>query len=381
MRTKSLLAKRRNRKLSRLSTGLAVTICAVAATLAMAPATQAAEGAAGLSTTGKVDDVMSPETRSLLQLQQQLRETQMAVERNHKESAESAVQTTEALATSMKATTELAGRMKNLEESLSTQRSRELDVMQNSNRTMLIVAGVFATFGFVALFMMGYFQWRTVNRLAEISAVLPPAGLPLPSQRLRAALMTGESVVTASAPARTDNSDLLQTIAQLEKRIRELEHGTTTQAMNGHTETEEEAVTGTTFEENPGTQVQGNGTGEHKPAKETADSPEADRVTFLLGKGQSLLDLDKAEEALACFDEALSLEATNAEALVKKGAALERLRKLNEAIECYDRAIKADNTMTIAYLYKGGLCNRMERFNEALQCYEQALRTQEKRAA
>jgi TolA-binding protein len=343
---------------------------------------QAAEGPVGLSATSRVDEVVSPETRGLLQLQQQLRETQIAVDRNHKESAETALQNTEALTTSMKATTELANRMKMLEESLNTQRSHELDLMQGSNRTMLIVAGVFASFGFVALFMMGYFQWRTVSRLAELSAVLPTTGLPMPGQRLRPALMAGDSVISAPVPAQNDKSGLLETIARLERRIHELEHGTAGHASNGHTEHDGQPGADALGDGQPA-HVHTIGATEHKSASAVSakNTAESDRVMGLLAKGQSLLDHDKADEALACFDEALSVEPDHAEALVKKGASLERLRKLNEAIECYDRAIKADGSMTIAYLYKGGLCNRMERFNEALQCYEQALRTQEKRAA
>jgi len=348
-----------------------------------APSTHAAEGGAGLSATGKVDEAVSPETRGLLQLQQQVRETQIAVDRNRKESTESALQTTEALTVDMKATTELANRMKTLEESLNTQRSHELDLMQGQNRTMLIVAGVFATFGFVALFMMGYFQWRTVSRLAEISAILPPAGLPLAGQRLRPALMAGDSVISAPGHTQNDNSGLLETIARLQTRIHELEHGTAAHATNGRGEHEEQPAAADALANGQPAQVDANRTAEHKSPSATAakDTAESAGVMSQLAKGQSLLDLDKAEEALACFEEALALEPDHAEALVKKGAALERLRKLNEAIDCYDRAIKADSTMTIAYLYKGGLCNRMERFNEALQCYEQALRTQEKRAA
>ena len=108
---------------------------------------------------------------------------------------------------------------------------------------------------------------------------------------------------------------------------------------------------------------------------------DAARITSLLTRGQSLLNTDKAEEALACFDNVLAIEPNHADALVKKGTALEKLRKLNEAIDCYDRAIAADGNLTIAYLYKGGVFNRMERFHEALACYEQALKTQEKRRA
>ena len=60
---------------------------------------------------------------------------------------------------------------------------------------------------------------------------------------------------------------------------------------------------------------------------------------------------------------------------------MERQYKMNEAVECYDRAISADGSLTVAYLYKGGLCNRLERFKEALECYEKALHSHEQRAA
>jgi tetratricopeptide (TPR) repeat protein len=170
-------------------------------------------------------------------------------------------------------------------------------------------------------------------------------------------------MVATGASGHEPSPDLLLTVERLEKRIRELEEGTSGPHREGRPEKRQAGNANGGSTEN-GTHVDTNA-----------------RVTVLLGKGQSLLNVDKPEEALACFDEVLALEAHNPEALVKKGAALERLRKLNEAIECYDHAIQADNTMTIAYLYKGGLFNRMERFNEALECYEQALRTQEKRAA
>jgi tetratricopeptide (TPR) repeat protein len=65
--------------------------------------------------------------------------------------------------------------------------------------------------------------------------------------------------------------------------------------------------------------------------------------------------------------------------LLHKGAALERLQKDQEAIDCYDQAIRADKYLTMAYLHKGGLYNRMEKFNEAMECYEQALKVQEGR--
>src|SRR5690348_12813802 len=114
--------------------------------------------------TGRADETnSSPEMRTYLQLQEQLHATQMAVERTRKEAEQIASQNTEAL----------SGRLQGIEQSLAAQRAKELEAMQSSNRAMLIVAGSFAGIGFVAMLLMGYFQWRTVHRLAEISAIIP----------------------------------------------------------------------------------------------------------------------------------------------------------------------------------------------------------------
>jgi tetratricopeptide (TPR) repeat protein len=132
--------------------------------------------------------------------------------------------------------------------------------------------------------------------------------------------------------------------------------------------------------------LQGNGNGKHQTVVSEdgtatqieTTAPAQDRVSVILGKGQTLLNLGQAENALVCFDEVLELEPEHAEALVKKGTALERLRRWDEALQCYDHAIASDSGMTLAYLYKGGVFNQLERFSEALECYEQALRTQQR---
>jgi len=295
-------------------------------------------------------EVSTQETlRAYLQLQEQLHLTQLAIEQNRKEARETAAQNSEAL----------AGRLQSIEKALEAQRSRELEEMRSSNRAMLIVAGTFAGVGFLAMFLMSYFQWRTVNRLAEISAGLP-ASLSLGPGQLRP--MPGELQVVAG-PADQSSTKLLGALEQLEKRIYELEHTTRMPLRGSHGS-------------GNGDSGAGNGSGHRET---DGDGSEAERVSVLLGKGQSMLNLDDAQAAVACFDEALALEPGNAEAWVRKGTALEKLQQLDAAVECYDRAIAANNSMTIAYLHKGGLFNRMERFNEALECYEKALRTQEKR--
>ena len=319
----------------------------------------AAETSTPTALTGKAEDTNTQDTlRAYLQLQEQLHATQLAIERSRKEADTAAVDSAKAF----------AARLQSIEQALTAQRAQELDVMQSSNKTMLLVAGLFAILGFLAMMSMAYFQWRTINRLAEISAALPVAhgfgGMPS-----TAALAVTDAQLAAIGPAQHSSQRLLGALEKLEKRIHQLEH--TTQPSPPETAVPTQPAPNPATAPSEGTSP--------AVAAEAAAGPDAARITVLLGKGQSLLNLDQAEEALACFDQVLALDANHPEALVKKGAALERLRKLDEAIACYDRAIAADNSLTVAYLYKGGLFNRMERFSEALECYEQALRTQEDR--
>ncbi len=309
-----------------------------------------AETASPAAASAKSEETNVQETlRSYLQLQEQLHATQLAIEQSRAQAAAATAQTAKAL------TLKLQG----IEHALSSQRSQELVAMQNSNEAMLIVAGAFASLGFLAMLFMAYFQWRTISRLAEISAALPMAH----------ALGADDAHLVTVGPPEQSSQRLLGALERLEHRIHELEHTT-------HPPLHEGASLDQNAKSPP---PPSNGEQPAAELDEAAGAPEAARITVLLGKGQSLLNLDQAEEAVACFDQVLVLDANHPEALVKKGAALERLRKLDEAIACYDRAIAADGSMTVAYLYKGGLFNRMERFGEALECYEQALRTQEAR--
>jgi tetratricopeptide (TPR) repeat protein len=278
--------------------------------------------------------------RSYVQLQEQLHAAQLAIERNRLEAEGAATRNAELM----------TERLQTLERTLSAQRGRELEQLAGANRLMLIIGGACAAVGFLAMLLTAYFQWRAVGRLTEFS-VLSQASFTLGRGALPAPGGDSGSGVADQASAR-----LFGTLDRLEKRILELEH-------SAHLPLEEAPVHTTT---------------------ETATTSAAslaspnDRLNVLTAKGQSLLSLDKIEEAVACFDEILTLDPKHAETLVKKGEALERLRRADEAVRCYDAAINADASLTIAYLHKGGLFNRMERYEEALKCYEQALRTQEK---
>ena len=334
----------------------------LALALAAAPSPSAGGDNNAPAPTSKLEETNSQETlRTYLQLQEQLHATQLAIEENRKEAREAGAQTAEALTRQLQA----------IEQAIAAQRARELETMQSSNRLMLIVAGTFAAIGFAAMLIMAYFQWRTVNGLATLSTALSPTH-PLGPAPAIAALGPGGDLPDKAGPAAQSHQRLLGALEQLEKRLSDLEHASSSPKAGAPAD--------------PGF-APGNGNGGGKPAPGSpggasradrpAPSSEADRVSVLLAKGQVLLTLDNTEAALACFDEALALAPNHAEALVKKGTALERLQQIEAALECYDRAIAADGSMTIAYLHKGGLFSRLERFNEAIECYEKALQTQQ----
>jgi tetratricopeptide (TPR) repeat protein len=310
----------------------------------LASSAVAADGAeaSAASTAPKIEDALNPEEirRAYSNLQEQLRAMQLAVERSREEAATAATRYAETTST----------RLQLIEESLSAQRAREFEAMQKTNRLMVALGGAFAGVGLLAMVFTAWLQWRATGRLTELVAGASANRSFIPAEPRFA--------IEASPEA---GARLSGAIERLEKRILELEHATAAPLKDV-------AHAGADVSSAP----DGNGNA-------AAPSDKTAQITLLLGKGQSLLNLDKTEEAVACFDEVLALDENNTDALVKKGVALERQRKLNEAIECYDRAIAADSSVAIAYLYKGGICNRLERFSEALECYEQALRAQEKR--
>ncbi len=280
--------------------------------------------------------VMEPDPqllRSVLILQEQVRTTQRAVEQAREE----------AQAESKRTADTMSARLNTIEQSLNTQRDQELRDLQKSTHKMIIIVGLATAVGFLAMMITGFMQMRAASRLTEVSRQL--AALPAPSASRLAELPAPGSAAPGLA-IEDANAHLLGAIDRLEHRLEEME-----------------APAG-------GTQTATNG---HKPL--TAGTPQ---LATVLSKGQALLNMDKAEEALEQFDEALRLEPRNLEAWIKRGTALERLQRIDDAITSYDQAIAIDGSTATAYLFKAGVYNRQKKYAEALQCYEKALHAQQK---
>lgn len=282
-------------------------------------------------------------SRSWLQLQAQIHSALLAIDQNRQEAEAAARLNSETVAT----------RLKMLEQTFTAQREREMELIQSSNRFIMIATAVFGSLGLLTSLFISWFLFRAMNRFSQLTAAFPASSLgagpaSVPSLVLpNAPELAGRFSLTDASSSR-----LLAAIARLEKQMEEVDRLAKSAPS-------------------PGALVSGS---EQDPAAIERE----EHLSGLLGKGQTLLNLDRPEEAIGCFNEVIVFDPKNSEALVKKGVALERLRKLEEAIECYDQAIAANSSSTLAYLYKGGVFNQLERFSDALQCYEQALRSQQK---
>ncbi len=256
-----------------------------------------------------------------LQIQEQIRASQLALEQSQQAAAEAAKSNADAL----------AARLQLLEQTVAAQRAADAEAAHKTQQLTLFLAGAFGLAGLGIMLLMVYFQWRAFSQLAEISS------------QQHAALAGASGLHHLAAPGRatveTSNARLLDVVGQLEKRIHELESGQRTLPENG--------------------------------AAKTADP---------LAQTQALLDARQPLPALETVEKFLATHPDDAGAWVQKAAALERLGRTDEALAGYDRALAADGSLAIAHLHKGGLLNRLSRFDEALDCYERALAAQEKKA-
>jgi tetratricopeptide (TPR) repeat protein len=282
--------------------------------------------AADTNTTTIVPNGNSAATRdelasNYLQIQEQLRDTQIAIQQNQQAAMETG--RSNALA--------LADRLNSLEQTVAKQRDNEAEAAHKTEQLTLLMAGAFGLGGLGMMLLMVYFQWRAFTQLAQISS------------QQNTMIANGEAVHQLAAPGRAtveaSSAQLLDVVGRLEQRIRELESG-------------------------------------QKMLPEPASAKPAD----LLTDGQKYLDANLPLKALECFEEFLSAQPARADAMVKRAVALEKLGRDEEALTGYNRAIAADNTLVIAHLHKGGLLNRLRRYDEALNCYEQALVGQDKKA-
>jgi hypothetical protein len=282
----------------------------------------------------------------------------------------------------------VASRLAAIEGNLAGQQQQALDLVLSSNRTALIVGGLFAGVGVLGILMAALVLARILNQLSHVVMTLP-AGQAAVAPAMTWPGYEPRSQSTATAIEQV-SARFLGAIEQLEQRIHELERlpqPRLNQGEDGNGARQNSHWVGSTIAVDSPIEASENtdpvDTTILEPPKSSASlSTQANerhqQVEALLVEGENLLQSDSLENALEQFDNALAIEPHNADALIKRGMALERLQRMEAALESYDRAIASNGALTLAYLHKGAVCNRLQRYREALECYERALQTEHK---
>ncbi len=93
-------------------------------------------------------------------------------------------------------------------------------------------------------------------------------------------------------------------------------------------------------------------------------------------KGNILSELERTEEALACYEKALELcleETPDANMWNRKGNALMELERFEEALGCYEEALKLENNNDTFVCNKGVAFLELNHFDSAIECFRRAL--------
>jgi tetratricopeptide (TPR) repeat protein len=255
-----------------------------------------------------------------LQIQEQIHATQLAIAESQLAAADAAKSNSEIL----------ARRLESLEQSVAAQHSADAEAARKTQQMTLFLAGTFGLAGLGIMLLMVYFQWRAFTQIAQISS------------QQHAAIANANAVHQLAAPGRatveSSNARLLDVVGQLEKKIIELENGSSLLVA-------------------------------------AADA----KITSHAAAGEVYPDTNSPQDALVSVEKILATQPTNSELLIKKAILLEKLGRTDEALAVCDRAIAADGALAGAHLHKGGLLNQLQRYDEALDCYERALVAQEKK--
>ncbi|CAD8174781.1 unnamed protein product [Paramecium pentaurelia] len=100
--------------------------------------------------------------------------------------------------------------------------------------------------------------------------------------------------------------------------------------------------------------------------KKQQNIKEAER---LLNEGVALNNLNKYQDAIECYDKAISINPKYDKAWSNKGDALNNLNKYQDAIECLDKAISINPKFDSAWNNKGSALNNLNKYQDAIECF------------
>lgn len=98
-----------------------------------------------------------------------------------------------------------------------------------------------------------------------------------------------------------------------------------------------------------------------------------DSAEAWLARGNTLRALQRHNDALAAYNQALEKNPNLAEVWVGRGSAMRALKRSNESLAAYDTALALQPDLAEAWLCRGNLLNELKRHEEGCAAYEKAL--------
>jgi tetratricopeptide (TPR) repeat protein len=102
-----------------------------------------------------------------------------------------------------------------------------------------------------------------------------------------------------------------------------------------------------------------------------------DHAAAYLNRGVALQRLNRHEEALKMYDAAIRIDSGYVEAYDNRGIALNQLGRHLDAVNSYDRAIELRPTSPLLWNKRGISLSEMQNYCDAIKCHEMALRLDE----
>lgn len=98
-----------------------------------------------------------------------------------------------------------------------------------------------------------------------------------------------------------------------------------------------------------------------------------DEAMSLLKQGNTLMALQRYDEAIASLDQALKLKPDYADAWLEKGHALAQLQRYPQALDAYDEALKLNFDHAEAWYRRAIILNKMNRYQDAIAALNKTL--------
>ena len=100
--------------------------------------------------------------------------------------------------------------------------------------------------------------------------------------------------------------------------------------------------------------------------------PDSEKSFAYSSKGVALRNLKRYDDAIVCYEEALTINPTDYGILFNKGVLLHELKKYDSALVCFDKAIQKKSNFIQAWNAKGKTLKKMDKMDEAYRCFSKA---------